>query len=223
MRVALFDLDHTLIEGDSDVLWMRRAAELGHADGSQMAAFMADYDAGTLDVAAYYAYTFGVFRGKTAADFESDLEVFLKDVLLSILRSEPLARLRAEQAAGAICALVTATGEVVTRGIARELGFDALLATRLGRADGTGALPAGVFDGSVLGTPCFREGKTARVEEWLAGRGASLAELEDSSFYGDSRNDRFIMEQVRRPVAVGPDDKLRALSDERGWEVIEIR
>lgn len=223
MRVALFDLDHTLIEGDSDVLWMRRAARLGLGDASQMAAFMADYEAGTLDIDAYYAYTLGVFRGKTLADLERDLEVFLREELLPILRPEPLERLRAEQAAGAICALVTATSEVVTRGIAQELGFDALLATRLMRARTGGELPAGTFSGDVLGAPCFREGKTTRVEEWLAWRGTALAELEDSSFYGDSRNDRFIMEQVRRPVAVGPDDRLRTLSEERGWEVIEIR
>jgi HAD superfamily hydrolase (TIGR01490 family) len=216
VKVALFDLDHTLIEGDSDVLWMQRAAARGLGDMGPMESFFADYEAGTLDIEAYYAYTFGVFAGKTMADFEDELGSFLAEDLLPILRPAPLARLRAEQEAGAITALVTATGELVARGIAQALGFDALLATRLGRT-------AGRLDGSILGSPCFRRGKIEHVEAWLARRGTRLDELEDSSFYGDSRNDLFIMEQVRRPVAVGPDSTLRALSEERSWDVIEIR
>jgi len=216
MKVALFDLDHTLIEGDSDVLWMQRVAKQGRVDAAPLAGFFRDYDAGTLDIAAYYAYTLAVFRGGRLADFAAELEAFLHEELVPILRPTVVARLEEERTAGAVCALVTATGEVASRGIAQLLGFDAHIATRHGRH-------AGRFDGSVCGTPAFRAGKTERVEAWLRGRGTKLDDLLDSSYFGDSRNDRFLMERVRRPVAVGPDETLRALASERGWEILEIR
>ncbi len=119
-------------------------------------------------------------------------------------------------AAGGAVPRGPATGEVVARRVAEFLGFDALIATRHARQTGR-------FDGHMAGLPIFREGKIDGVEAWLRGRGASLATLADSSFYSDSRNDRFLMERVRRPVAVGPDEELRALSMERGWEILEIR
>lgn len=216
MKVALFDLDHTLIEGDSDVLWMRRIAAQGRADAAPLEGFFRDYAAGTLDIGAYYAYTMAVFAGCRLLDFGAELDAHFEETVKPLLRPAVLERLADERATGAVLALVTATGEVVARRVAEFLGFDALIATRHARQTGR-------FDGHMAGLPIFREGKIDGVEAWLRGRGASLATLADSSFYSDSRNDRFLMERVRRPVAVGPDEELRALSMERGWEILEIR
>lgn len=213
MRVAFFDLDHTLVEGDCDVLWMQHLASSGRGDLEPMRRFMAAYEAGTLEIEAYYAYSLAVFRGHTAADFEAELEAFYRAEVEPRLRPWVLERLAAEREAGALCVLVTATGELVARPVVRALGLDALLATRLEHR-------AGHLTGSILGQACFREGKLTQIESWLRGRGTSLDALDDSAYYGDSRNDRFVMQRVQRPVAVGPDSHLRALAEERGWELL---
>lgn len=216
MRFAGFDLDHTLIEGDSDVLWMRRLAATGRAniDLALIERFLADHAAGTLDAAAYYRVTLAPYVGARFVDFAPELDAYLLDTLTPLLRPRVVARLHAERAAGAVTVLVTATNELVARPIARALGFDGFIATHIGRERGR-------LTGAVAGTASLGAGKTARVEAWLAWRGTSLAELTDSAFFGDSVNDRFIMERVQRPVAVGPDPKLAAHAREHGWEILE--
>lgn len=223
MRFAGFDLDHTLLEGDSDVLWMRRlaarqrAGELGQGrppiDLDQLDRFLEDHAAGTLDHDAYYRFTLAPYVGTRFADHADELARFYAEELAPRLRPAVVARLEAERAGGALCVLVTATNELVARPVATALGFDGFVATQIQRE-------RGCLTGAVLGTPSLHEGKTTRVEAWLARRGASLATLADSAFYGDSINDSFVMGHVRRPVAVGPGPRLEAIARERGWEIL---
>ena len=119
-------------------------------------------------------------------------------------------------AAGDLCALVTATNSFVTAPIAGEFGIPHLVATEPERS-------AGRFTGRVAGVPCFREGKVARVEGWLAGLGRPLREFHSSTFYSDSHNDLALLERVTRPVAVDPDASLAAEAARRGWPVISLR
>jgi HAD superfamily phosphoserine phosphatase-like hydrolase len=119
-------------------------------------------------------------------------------------------------AADELCAVVTATNSFVTAPIARELGVLHLVATEPERV-------AGRFTGRLAGTPCFREGKLRRVDEWLAGLGHRFEDFEDSRFYSDSHNDLPLLERVRQPVAVDPDAQLAAAATRRGWPVISLR
>jgi HAD superfamily hydrolase (TIGR01490 family) len=118
--------------------------------------------------------------------------------------------------AGDLCAVVTATNSFVTAPIAREFAVPHLIATEPESRNGR-------FTGRVAGTPCFREGKIRRVDDWLAGMGRRLADFADSHFYSDSHNDLPLLERVRRPVAVDPDPQLAAEAVRRGWPVITLR
>ena len=232
MRIACFDLDHTLIEGDSDALWMRHLAAaardpdkhdpralLTHIDASMIDVavidkFLRDHSAGTLDVGEYFRVTLAPYAGTRMADLLPALCAFYRGTLKPLLRPRVLARLRAEQASGALTLLVTATNEVVVRPLFDALGFDALIATNIARE--RGRLVARVDGQASLG-----QGKALRIAEWLRWRGTSFEDLEDSAFYGDSINDSFPMQHVRRPVAVGPDAKLATLARDRGWEILD--
>jgi len=215
MRFAGFDLDHTLLEGDSDTLWMQHLAATSHPsiDLAEIDRFLADHAAGTLDAAAYYRTTLAPYVDTDFEDHADALERFHIDTLHPRLRPDVVARVAAERDAGALVVLVTATNELVARPLAWALGMDGCIATRIGRERGR-------LTGAVAGEASLGAGKTARVEAWLARRGTSLDALEDSAFYGDSINDGHIMQRVRRPVAVGPEARLAALAAERGWEVL---
>ena len=109
--------------------------------------------------------------------------------------------------------IITATNRFVTAPIAARLGVETLLATECGMQDG-------LYTGQITGIPCFQEGKVTRIEQWLEETGLSL---DGSYFYSDSRNDLPLLERVDNPVAVDPDDTLRAIAEQRGWPVISLR
>ncbi|WP_165679674.1 HAD family hydrolase, partial [Metapseudomonas otitidis] len=117
------------------------------------------------------------------------------------------------RAAGDRLVIITATNRFITGPIAERLGVDDLLATECQMLDGR-------YTGRSTDVPCFREGKVVRLERWLAENGLSL---DDASFYSDSVNDMPLLERVSRPVAVDPDDRLRAEAQARGWAVISLR
>jgi HAD superfamily hydrolase (TIGR01490 family) len=133
-----------------------------------------------------------------------------------MITSAARALVRAHLEARELCAIITATNSFVTAPIARAFGVEHLIATEPEMRDGR-------FTGRVAGTPCFREGKLARLAEWLASQGLKLAEFEQSVFYSDSHNDLPLLERVTRPVAVDPDEALAAEAARRGWAVISLR
>ena len=220
MRLALFDLDNTLLAGDSDYEWGQFLVDRGVLERetyeAQNRAYFDQYAAGTLDIHEYLGFALRPL----AAHAPQDLARWHAEFMHSRIRPmvTPLARALVERhlARGDLCALITATNSFVTAPIAREFGIAHLIATE------PEAL-AGRFTGRVAGTPCFREGKLRRLDEWLAGRGRRLADFSESAFYSDSHNDLPLLERVTRPVAVDPDEALRRRAVERGWEVMSLR
>ncbi len=220
MKLALFDLDNTLLAGDSDYEWGQFLIERGvlarDEYEAQNARYFEQYKAGTLDIHEYLGFALGPLAAHTPQELERWRAEFMRTRILPMVAPRARDLVARHQAAGDLCAVVTATNSFVTAPIARELGVAHLVATEPETA-------AGRFTGRVAGTPCFREGKIRRVDEWLAALGRRLGEFEDSAFYSDSHNDLPLLERVRRPVAVDPDAQLAAEAARRGWPVISLR
>lgn len=217
MRLALFDLDNTLLAGDSDHSWGEFLCETGRVDAVEYRArndaFYADYCAGKLDVVAYQSFTQAILSRTEAAELARWQAEFMREVIEPIILARGEALLQQHREAGDKLVIITATNRFITAPIAARLGVETLIATECGMQDGR-------YTGRVSGVPCYQAGKVTRLNEWLAESGLSL---EGAYFYSDSRNDLPLLEAVANPVAVDPDDTLRAIAVERGWPVISLR
>ena len=220
MNLCLFDLDHTLLSGDSDYEWGQFLVDRGvlarDEYEAQNAAFYEQHQAGTLDIHEYLGFALRPLAAHTPQDLARWHAEFMRARILPMITHKARALVRRHLEAGDRCAVVTATNSFVTAPIAREFGVPHLIATEPESAEGR-------FTGRVAGTPCFREGKIRRVEAWLAGLGRRLEDYADSSFYSDSHNDLPLLARVRRPVAVDPDPQLAAEAARRRWPVISLR
>jgi HAD superfamily hydrolase (TIGR01490 family) len=220
MKLALFDLDGTLLPGDSDHAFGQFLIELGWADADTHRrandAFYAAYLDGTLDIAAYTEFATRPWRDRPAPELSAAMARFMAEVVQPELHAAALALVRQHQAAGDLVAIVTATNEFVTTPIARAFGVDTLIATLLERDE------QGRVTGALRGTPSFREGKISRVNDWLAGQGLTLDSFECSWFYSDSSNDLPLMERVSHPVATNPGPALAQVAHARGWPVLKL-
>ncbi|MCS4293486.1 HAD superfamily hydrolase (TIGR01490 family) [Comamonas sp. BIGb0152] len=218
-RLALFDLDHTLLPLDSDYEWGEFTLRKGWCDkqafGSRNAAFFADYQKGTLDIHAYVRFATEAIRklGQQAADEAH--RAFMQEVIEPHIQPAARALLQQHRDAGDTIVIVTATNEFVTRPIARALGVEHLLAVNLARD------ASGWITGEIEGVPTMRAGKVTRMEAWMAERGLRWDSV-DSIFYSDSMNDVPLLEKVNTPVATNPDDRLRQLAAERGWRILDL-
>jgi HAD superfamily hydrolase (TIGR01490 family) len=219
-NLALFDLDNTLLACDSDYEWGQFLVDrgvLGRAEyEAQNAAFYEQYKAGTLDIHEFLGFALRPLAEHTPEDLDRWHAEFMTARIRPAMGAPAKALVRRHVDAGDLCAVVTATNSFVTGPIAREFGVPHLVATEPERI-------AGRFTGRVAGIPCFRDGKIARVEAWLAGQGHGLQDFTQSSFYSDSQNDLPLLERVTRPVAVDPDAALAAEAGRRGWPVISLR
>ncbi len=220
MRLTLFDLDNTLLAGDSDYEWGQFLVDHGvlerEAYEAQNQAYYEQYVAGTLDIHEYLGFALRPLAEHSAADLNRWHAEFMRERILPMITPPARALVARHLAADDLCAIVTATNSFVTAPIAREFGVTHLVATEPESANGR-------FTGRVAGTPCFREGKIERVVEWLAGLGRRFEDYDESSFYSDSSNDLPLLERVTRPVAVDPDETLAAQAARRGWAVISLR
>jgi HAD superfamily hydrolase (TIGR01490 family) len=220
MNLALFDLDNTLLACDSDYEWGQFLVDRGVLDRAdyeaQNAAFYEQYKAGTLDIHEFLGFALRPLAEHTAEDLARWHADFMAARIRPAMGPASRALVHRHLAAGDLCAVVTATNSFVTGPIAREFGVPHLVATEPEQADGR-------FTGRVAGTPCFREGKIARVDAWLAGLGRALKDFSRSSFYSDSHNDLPLLERVTHPVAVDPDPKLAAVARARGWPAVSLR
>ena len=210
MNLALFDLDNTLLACDSDYEWGQFLVDRGVLDRAdyeaQNAAFYEQYKAGTLDIHEFLGFALRPLAEHSARGPRAlARRVHGGAHPPGDGRRRRRALVRRHLDAGDLCAVVTATNSFVTGPIAREFGVPHLVATEPEQA-------AGRFTGRVAGTPCFREGKIARVDAWLAGQGRALKDFPESSFYSDSHNDLPLLERVTHPVAVDPDPKLAAVA-----------
>ncbi len=218
-KLALFDLDHTLLPIDSDYSWGTFTTTIGWTDPVEFARrndeFYAHYQAGTLDVHDYVRFATEAARLKGPEVALAARERFMREVIAPAMRPQALELVRRHRDAGDEVLIITATNEFVTRPIAEVFGVQQLIAVELERD------ASGWITGEIRGTPSFREGKVRRFGEWLAARGLHRHETE-VTFYSDSINDLPLMDNVDYPVATNPDDRLRALALERGWRVLEL-
>lgn len=218
--LALFDLDHTLLPIDSDHAWGDFMVRLGWVEPVAFRrgndAFYAQYQAGRLDIDAYIAFAVEPLRRRSAEELAAAHALFMHDVIAPSLRGEARALVEAHRACGDRLALVTSTHEFVTAPIAAAFAIDALIATRLER-DAAGALT-----GRIDGVPAFREGKVARVGQWLTASGGGWSDFERVSVYSDSANDLPLLERATDPVATNPSPELAAVARERGWRILEL-
>ncbi len=220
MRLALFDLDNTLLVGDSDYEWGQFLVDRGILERAsyeaQNRAYYDQYVAGRLDIHEYLGFALRPLAAHTREELEGWHAEFMAARIVPMIAPQARALVRAHREAGDLCAIITATNSFVTAPIAREFGLEHLIATEPESRHGR-------FTGRVAGTPCFRDGKLRRLEEWLAGLGRRLADFAESTFYSDSHNDLPLLERVTRPVAVDPDAQLAAEARRRGWAVISLR
>ena len=220
MNLCLFDLDHTLLPLDSDHAWGEFMIRLGWVDEASFRAgndaFYADYQAGTLDIHAYVAFTTAPLRARTPAACADAHARFMHEVILPALTPAARALVREHQAAGDWTALVTATNDFVTAPIARALGIDTLLAVKL--AYDRDGRPTGTIDG----VPTFRDGKVVRVGEWLRSRGADWGDFARITVYSDSANDLPLLERATDAVATNPSAELARVAQDRGWRTLAL-
>ena len=219
MKLALFDLDHTLLPIDSDYSWGEFTIELGWADPTTFRArndaFYAHYQAGTLDIHDYVRFATETTRLRGPVEAAQAQQRFMDQVIRPRILPPALDLVRRHQQARDAVMIVTATNEFVTRPIAQAFGVDELIAVELERN------AQGWITGEIRGTPSFREGKVIRVEQWLLARGLSWGDV-DMTFYSDSMNDLALLEKAQRPVATNPDARLRQCALQRGWSILDL-
>lgn len=226
-KIALFDLDHTLLPIDSDFEWGVFTTRIGWTDPSHFAAqneaFYADYKAGTLDIAAYVRFATAalVQQGREACE-RAHLQ-FMQEVVQPAILPPALALIQQHRAAGDDLVVVTATNEFVTQPIAKALGIDQLIAVKLIGFEEKEAKTGQIdwINGEIDGIASAREGKVQRVAQWLEERNLGWHDV-DLTFYSDSLNDLPLLEKVNHPVATNPDARLRALAQERHWPVLDL-
>ena len=218
-ELALFDLDNTLLSGDSDYEWAQFLIERGVLDRSQYESrndhFFRQYKEGRLDIHEFLDFQLAPLARYPREQLDQWHAEFMVVRVKPIVRARGRELVRRHLAENHLCAIVTSTNAFITAPIAREFGVDHLLATEL-------EVRAGRFTGRPSGTPSFRQGKVTRLAEWLGARGQTLASFRASWFYSDSHNDLPLLERVTRPVAVDPDEVLRGEALARGWQIISL-
>lgn len=217
MRLALFDLDNTLLGGDSDHAWGDYLCARGILDPVEYQnrndAFYQDYLAGKLDLQAYLNFSLEILATTEMAQLDEWHADFMRDCVEPIILPKALALLKQHRDAGDKLVIITATNRFITGPIAKRLDVEHLLATEC-------ELVEGRYTGRSVDVPCFREGKVTRLRRWLEENDLNL---EGSYFYSDSMNDLPLLEQVDHPVAVNPDPNLRAEAEKRGWPILDLR
>jgi len=217
MALAIFDLDNTLLAGDSDHLWGQFLVAQGLEDGTEFArtndAFYRDYQEGNLDIDAFLRFSLRPLRDHPPELLESLRARFVRECIEPLMLPAARALVDRHRAAGDTLLIITASNTFITAPTAALFGVPHLIATDPEVHDGR-------FTGAVSGIPSFQAGKVARLEVWLAAQGESLA---GSSFYSDSHNDLPLLERVDRPVAVDPDAVLREAALARGWDILSLR
>jgi HAD superfamily hydrolase (TIGR01490 family) len=222
-RLALFDLDHTLLPFDSDYEWGQFLVRLGVVDGEQYAKandqFYADYKIGKLDIDAFLRFALKPLADNPRTQLEGWHRAFMQEKINGRLHPQAIALVQRHLKAGDLCCVVTATNSFVTRPIVNAFGIEHLVATEPATENNQ---PGANFTGSIAGIPSFKEGKITRVNDWLTGLGLCLESIEQSFFYSDSMNDLPLLERVTNPVATNPDSRLRAEAEKRHWPILEL-
>lgn len=219
-RLAIFDLDNTLLAGDSDHAWGEFLCHAGLVDAEEHSsrndAFYQQYKQGVLDMNEYCEFAIAPVVGLPAQRLAQLHAEFMTAFVEPMMQQTAQALIDEHKAAGDICLIVTATNRFITGPIAQKLGVHDLIATDLGMTEG-------VLTGKIAGIPCFQAGKITKLQAWLAAAGDSSLNMENAIFYSDSFNDIPLMDAVGEAVAVDPDDKLRRHASDKGWRIISLR
>ena len=220
MNLTLFDLDNTLLNGDSDFEWSQFLIRIGVLDRelfeAKNIAFYEHYKAGTLDIQEFLDFQLKPLSRHARKTLDEWHQRFMREQALGMITQAARDLVNRHRAAGDICVIITATNSFVTAPIAREFGVEYLIATEPEHKNGE-------FTGNVTDVPCFREGKITRLESWLREQGWSLDSFADTTFYSDSLNDLPLLAKVKNPIAVNPDDTLRNHAEQHGWPVMSLR
>jgi HAD superfamily hydrolase (TIGR01490 family) len=223
MSLAIFDLDNTLLAGDSDHRWGEFLCEKqwvsGHDYRLRNDQFYADYQAGALDMRAYLSFVLAPLRGKRRDEVRELQRQFICECIEPMLLDKAFELLNQHRIAGDILLLMTATHAVVADPVASRLGFEHWLCSGVGMNDDH-------YTGDPEGLPCFQEGKVIHLEQWRAGwlgAGDPLPDLADTWFYSDSHNDLPLLSAVGHPVAVDPDPSLQQHAEASGWPILSLR
>ena len=217
MPLAIFDLDNTLLSGDSDYLWGEFLCDRKIVDRdryeSENRRFFEAYKQGTLDINEFLEFSLKPLSEHGMEELQAWHREFMQEKIEPLISDKAEELVASHRDRGDTLLIVTATNAFVTAPIARRFGIENLIAT-------DPEIDAGRYTGRVSGEPSFREGKVVRLQAWLAGREQSL---DDSWFYSDSHNDLPLLELVDNPVAVDPDEMLGREANNRGWPVISLR
>jgi len=220
LQLALFDLDNTLLAGDSDYQWGQFLMEEGLLEREQHQAknlqFYEDYKAGKLDIYAFLEFQLKPLSEHKRVELDKLHALYMQRKIVPMMTEKARALVEKHKSNGDLLLIITATNSFVTNPIAAAFGIDHLIGTTPEEIDGE-------FTGRVTGTPSFQEGKVTRLNEWLAARGQTLQDFETTWFYSDSHNDLPLMKLVDKAVAVDPDPVLKAYAEEQGWPVISLR
>jgi HAD superfamily hydrolase (TIGR01490 family) len=215
--LAIFDLDNTLLAGDSDYEWGRFLADQGIVEAKsyerENRRFYAQYEAGTLDIHEFARFSYKPLADNSLRELRRWRDIFMAQRIRPMILPKGRALIETHRSSGDLPLIVTSTNSFVTDPIARALAVEHLLASEP-------EFVAGRFTGELTGVPCFREGKLTRLETWLAQTGHDLA---GSWFYSDSHNDIPLLERVSNPIAVDADEKLVRHARRRGWRIISLR
>jgi HAD superfamily hydrolase (TIGR01490 family) len=217
MTLAIFDLDNTLLGGDSDHAWGEFIADMGVVDGKiyreRNDAFYDDYCRGALDIFAYQRFVLGPLTGFSMAELARWHEQFMREKIEPIILPKATALVDSHRAQGHTLMIITATNSFITGPIAKRFGIDILIATEPEQTNG-------MYTGDIVGAPCYREGKVERLNQWLLDK---QEDLRGSYFYSDSHNDLPLLQRVDNPVAVDPDDTLREYAEKNHWNILSLR
>lgn len=217
MRLVLFDLDNTLLAGDSDYEWAQFLIDIGVLEREHYEArndeFYRQYKAGSLDIYEFLDFQLAPLARYPRSTLDGWHAQYMQTRILPVISAA--ARALVAHHEQDVRAIITATNSFVTGPIARELGVEHLIATQPHEHEGR-------FTGRVEGLPCFREGKVKRLEAWLDARGESLASYSETWFYSDSMNDLPLLERVTHPVAVDPDPRLEQHARAHRWPVLQL-
>ena len=217
MALAIFDLDNTLIAGDSDHGWGEFLVANGKVDPNHYQKmndrFYADYEAGCLDIMAYLAFSLAPLAATSMEELAALHLKFMQQIISPLRLPKAEALIEQHRQAGDRLLVITSTNRFIVEPICQALGIDELLATDPEIIDGR-------YTGKIVGTPTYQEGKVERLKLWLSENNETL---EGSYFYSDSINDLPLLLEVDKPVAVDPDDSLSAEAASRGWDIISLR
>lgn len=219
MNLALFDLDNTLLNGDSDFEWSQFLIRIGVLDRELFEAknieFYEHYKAGTLDIHEFLDFQLKPLSRHSRKTLDEWRSQFMREQALGMITQPARDLVNRHLKQGDVCVIITATNSFVTTPIAQEFGIENLIATEPEHSNGE-------FTGNVADVPCFREGKITRLNNWLALRGWTLDSFADTTFYSDSLNDLPLLRAVRHPVAANPDSTLRKHAEQHHWPIISL-